>query len=68
MIPQTVEFENVSYRVTSIGTEVFCRCELLTDIRFQGAIAQWEKIELGNAWNDEVPATVVRCADGDVKI
>ena len=54
--------------VKSIGAEAFCRCEMLTDIRFQGTIAQWERIELGNDWNDEVPASVVRCTDGDVEI
>ena len=54
--------------VKSIGAEAFCRCEMLTDIRFQGTIAQWERIELGDDWNDEVPARVVRCTDGDVEI
>lgn len=54
--------------VKSIGAEAFCRCEMLTGIRFRGTIAQWERIELGDGWNDEVPATVVRCTDGNVKI
>ena len=54
--------------MTSIGGETLCRCEMLTDIRFRGTIAQWRKIELGNNWNDEVPAKVVRCTDGDVEI
>ena len=54
--------------VKSIGAETFCRCEMLSNIRFQGTLAQWGRIELGDGWNDEVPATVIRCTDGDVKI
>ena len=54
--------------VKSIGAEAFCRCEMLTDIRFQGTIVQWERIELGDGWNDEICTTVVSCTDGDVKI
>ena len=54
--------------VESIGAEAFCRCESLIDITFQGTIAQWRKIELGNGWNDDVSATVVRCTDGNVNI
>ena len=54
--------------VKSIGADAFCSCEMLTDIRFQGTIAQWRKIELGNGWNDEVCTTVVSCSDGDVDI
>ena len=54
--------------VKSIGAEAFCRCEMLTDIIFRGTIAQWGRIELGDGWNDEVPARVVRCTDGNVKI
>ena len=54
--------------VTSIGMWAFCECESLTTITFQGTIAQWKKIELGNGWNDDIPAKVVHCTDGDVKI
>ena len=52
--------------VECIGAEDFYRCELLTNITFQATIAQQRKIELGNQWNDEPPAIVVRCTDGDV--
>ena len=54
--------------VTSIEWWAFCGCKFLTDITFQGTIAQWKKIELGNGWNDNIPAKVVHCTDGDVKI
>lgn len=54
--------------VTSIGTEAFGGCKSLTSITFQGTIAQWEEIELSDGWNDEIPAKVVHCTDGDVEI
>jgi hypothetical protein len=41
---------------------------MLNSITFQGTIAQWNEIELGNLWNHEVYATVVHCTDGDVEI
>ena len=65
---ESLEEVVIGNSVTSIGGEAFCRCEMLTDIRFRGTIAQWRKIELGNGWNDDVSATVVRCTDSDVKI
>ena len=54
--------------VTSIEWWAFCGCKSLTDIIFQGTIAQWNKIKLRENWKDKVPATVVHCTDGDVKI
>lgn len=52
--------------VKSIGGGAFDCCRSLTDIRFQGTIAQWEKIELGFSWANGVPLGDVHCADGDV--
>ena len=54
--------------VTSIEWWTFCGCKSLTDITFQGTIAQWNKIKLRENWKDKVPASVVHCTDGDVKI
>lgn len=54
--------------VTSIVEGAFSGCESLTSITFQGAIAQWKKIELGDGWNNDIPAKVVHCTDGDVEI
>ena len=65
---ESLEEVVIGNSVTSIGGEAFCRCEMLTDIRFRGTIAQWRKIELGNGWNDDVSATVVRCTNGNVNI
>ena len=54
--------------VTSIGEYAFIGCKSLTSITFQGTIAQWNEIDFGNRWNDEVPAKFVLCTDGDVEI
>jgi hypothetical protein len=54
--------------VTSIEDYAFIGCKSLTSITFQGTIAQWNEIDFGNRWNDEVPINVVHCTDGDVEI
>ena len=68
IIPETVVFNTATYRVTSIGDGAFCGCKSLTDITFQGTIAQWKKIMLRDSWKHNIPATVVHCTDGDVKL
>ena len=91
IIPETTVFNDVTYRVTSIGEHAFdcCSslttvvvpdgvmsiekraffgCQSLTDITFQGTIAQWKKITLRDTWKHNIPATVVHCTDGDVKL
>ena len=54
--------------VTSIEDYAFIGCKSLTSITSQGTIAQWNEIDFGNRWNDEVPINVVHCTDGDVEI
>ena len=54
--------------VTSIGDWAFELCSSLTSIMFNGTIEQWDAISKGVGWNDNVPATVVHCTDGDVAI
>ena len=68
IIPETVVLKKVAYRVTGIGEYAFYECLSLTDITFQGTMAQWNEIDFGNRWNDEVPINVVHCTDGDVEI
>ena len=54
--------------VTSLGESAFSNCKSLTSIAFNGTKAQWEGIKLGIFWMSNVPARVVHCTDGEVKI
>ena len=54
--------------VKSIDQEAFANCSGLTSISYTGTIAQWKAITKGRWWNDNVPATVVHCTDGDTHI
>ena len=53
--------------VTSIENSAFRSCSGLTSITFKGTKAQWNAISK-DGWKYKVPATVVNCTDGDVKI
>lgn len=55
--------------VTYIGQWAFYECHSLASITFEGTIAQWNAITFGGeAWNQNIPATVVHCSDGDVTL
>ena len=54
--------------VRSIENRAFARCESLFSITYQGTIAQWKEIEFGEDWNEDIPAKVVHCTDGDLEI
>lgn len=54
--------------VTSIGISLFNFCTNLTSITFKGTVAEWNAIQKGSSWNNNVPATQVVCEDGSVAI
>ena len=54
--------------VRSIGDSAFYNCEALTDFNYNGTMAQWSSITLGNSWNFNSAFTVVHCSDGDVTL
>ena len=54
--------------VTSIGGWAFENCTNLTSISYIGTIAQYNAITKNSWWNNNVPATVVHCTDGDAPI
>ena len=54
--------------VTSIGKYAFADGKSLKSITFVGTKSEWKAIEKGADWNENVPATVVHCSDGDVAV
>ncbi len=54
--------------VTSIGDYAFSNCSVLTSITFNGTVAEWNAIEKGDYWNNNIPATKVVCEGGVVEI
>lgn len=59
--------------VTFIAENTFEGCTTLTNIRFEGTVSEWkhiyfEHMYLDRAWNTDVPAAVVICSDGVVKL
>ena len=55
--------------ITSMGTSAFLMCPKLTDIYYEGTIAEWNSIKKDPnwAWKD-TPITVIHCSDGDIII
>ena len=51
--------------VTSIGFSAF---ENLTSINYQGTQSQWNAINKGLNWNNNVGKYIVHCSDGDISI
>ena len=54
--------------VTSIADYAFYECTSLASITFAGTVEQWNSIEKGEWWNQEVPASEVVCSDGTVPL
>jgi hypothetical protein len=54
--------------LTEIDFTSFSGCSSLRDITFKGTVAQWNAAK-EYFWQDEdLPAKVVHCSDGDVEI
>ena len=54
--------------VTVISAGAFKDCTSLTSVAFSGTVAQWKSVEKGIRWNDGVPATSVKCSDGEAEL
>lgn len=54
--------------VASIGKRAFGYCTGLTSITFEGTVEQWNAITKVEDWNYNVPATYVKCSDGQVAL
>lgn len=54
--------------VTYISKYMLDGCSNLVEINYTGTMAQWNDLYKDSSWNNNVPATVVHCTDGDVSI
>lgn len=54
--------------IKNIGEYAFGDCSSLTAITYEGSMQQWSEIEFGSNWNIDIPAKVVHCTDGEVKL
>ena len=54
--------------VISIKNRAFGHCSALNTIKYKGTIFQWDNITKETGWNENVPATVVHCTDGEVEL
>ena len=53
--------------VTEIGYEAFSGCTSLASVEFGGTVAQWNTVEKYIGWHNGVPATSVKCVDGEAE-
>lgn len=51
-----------------IGLCAFTKCPSLTSIHYNGTKQEWKSITRHSEWKKEIPATVVHCTNGNVKI
>ena len=58
----------IPYSVTVIGRSAFSGCTSLSEITYGCTVAQWNAVYKASYWHNKVPATVVKCSDGDVKL
>lgn len=54
--------------VTTIGNYAFYDCASLESITYNGTVAQWNTISLGEYWNGHRPEITVTCTDGTITI
>ena len=54
--------------VKNIDNAAFQSCKSLSFIVFKGTVVQWNSVEKGAGWCDNVHATEIHCSDGDVQL
>ncbi|MBQ5926342.1 MAG: leucine-rich repeat domain-containing protein, partial [Clostridia bacterium] len=54
--------------VKEIGYWAFDGCVTLTTLAYQGTKSKWNAITKGSFWNQGVPATIVRCENGEIEL
>ncbi len=58
----------INAALSSIEKFAFADCEKLTNIIFEGSIAEWQAIEKGAGWRRGVPAQKIICKEGEAPL
>ena len=54
--------------VTEIGIFAFLGASALSEIEYEGTIAEWEQVTKKPAWVNTYKTNVVKCSDGEVRL
>ncbi len=54
--------------LTEIDDRTFFGCHNLSNLAFAGTVSQWNTVEKYIGWHSGVPATSVKCADGEAEL
>ena len=55
-------------RVHKIETHAFKACKSIKSVEFAGTKDKWKAIEKSDDWNEDILATTVKCADGEITL
>lgn len=62
-----LESINIPSTVREIGFGIFDDCEWLSDVYYNGSVAQWNDIDRDRNWSGNI-SFVLHCADGNIEI
>ena len=62
----SLELVTLSSNLTRIGRAAFSSTYSLSEVSFNGTMAQWNEIELGEYWNSNI--TQIVCSDGTITL
>ena len=54
--------------VTEIEIMAFMNCTSLSSVEFGGTATQWKAVKKGASWKHGIPATCVKCTDGEAEL
>lgn len=63
-----LETISISGLISEIPESIFKNCVSLETIEFKGTIAQWNALEKGENWNQDTPASLIHCSDGEIAL
>jgi hypothetical protein len=65
---ESITSVTIPHSVTSIESWAFYECKSLVDIKYNGTIEQWKKIEFDTSQNKSITTNIIHCTDGDASM